>query len=286
MENKLIIIGIVVTVVIIVGAFVFFNSRTETIEITEQETEEVRKLYVVTSPWKPYMYEEDGEYVGLAVELLDRIMTELDVAYVFELLPWTRALKMVELGEADIALVATYTSERAEFIRFTPEQVRYSTERGDIPESALVVGEYVFFVRKLLVDSIHFDSMEQVIEDEYRIGVSQDYVYEFLLTNDSRLITKEYADHIEGMRALFAGSVDVFVVEKLVGISTAKDLGLENELTFIELNTDKALFPEYFLYGKNTDYPGMEQLMEDVDRVIVELKRTGEYDEIYNKYLE
>ncbi len=88
------------------------------------------------------------------------------------------------------------------------------------------------------------------------------------------------------MQALFEGEVDLYVVERLVGLSTAKDLGLENELTFIELNTDKALFPQYILFAKNSDYPNMEPLVEDFYRVLVELKQNGEYDEIYAGYIE
>jgi len=283
-----IIIGIVAIVVIVAGAVLFFSFRGGdeiTGEVIGQEIDEVRVLRIVTSPWKPYMYEVDGENVGLAVDLLDRIMIELDVPYTFELLPWTRALKLAESGEADVPLVATYTSERTKFLYFTPEQASYSVQGGDIPESTFLVGEYVFFIRNILADSLQFESVDKVIEDEYRIGVSQGYIYDFIPYEDPRLITSEFSDHVVGMQALFDGRVDVYAVEKLVGISTMKDLGLENDLTFVELNTDKAFFPLYFPYSKNSDYPNVEQLTEETNRVIVELKRSGEYVEIISKYL-
>ena len=285
--KKKIIIGIIAIVIIVIGIFVFLNtdSSETTRKVSTEESSEIRKLYVVTSPWKPFMYEEDGEYKGLAVELLDRIMTELDIPYTFELLPWTRALKLVELGEADAALTATYSPERALYVYFTPEQIRYAEEGGEIPESTLVAGEFVFFVRKLVANSFRFESGEQVVEDEYRVGINQSYIYTVIPTDDPNLITEEFVDEEEGILALMEGGIDVFLAEKLVGTSVLKDVGLEDEVTYIEHEKGEGIFPEYILFSKNSDYPYIQQLVEDVDRVIIELKRSGEYDKIYNKYL-
>jgi len=287
--NRNMIIGVVALVALVASAFVFFNMEDEK---TEEITEEFiggqgrgKVLYVVTSPWKPYEYEEDGEYKGLAVELLDRVMTDIDVPYTFELLPWTRALKLAELGGADGLYVATYTPEREEFLYFSPEQVRYYLEGGDIPESSIVTGEYVFFVRSALIDSISFESVEQIIRDEHRVGISQDYIYAFLPTDNPNLLTTEFIDHKKGMQAMFEGQVDMFVVEKLVGLSTARDLGIQDKVTFIELNLDEALFPLYLIFSKNSDYPDMEQLGEKVNQAIIELKASGEYDEIYDEFV-
>jgi len=112
MENKKIIIGVVVLVALVIGIFFGFNLRTETIELTEEVIleDEGLTLHVRTSSWKPYMYEENGEHKGIAVDLLNLVMTRLDVNYDFELVPWSRSLKLAEVGDADALLAAGYCS--------------------------------------------------------------------------------------------------------------------------------------------------------------------------------
>lgn len=47
----------------IVGIFVFLNSETESTEIIEQETREVRPFVFVQTTWEPHAYlDKSGEY--------------------------------------------------------------------------------------------------------------------------------------------------------------------------------------------------------------------------------
>ncbi len=131
-NKKRIIWAVVAVVIIIVGVFLFFNFRSETEEISDKvvskEILEEGKLYVVTDPLKPYSYEVDGEYKGIAYDLLDLVMTRLDIDYKFELIPWSRVLKRAEAGEADCVLSGAYSLDREPYIAYTPEQLDYGRE--------------------------------------------------------------------------------------------------------------------------------------------------------------
>ncbi len=132
-NKKWIIWAVVAVVIIIVGVFLFFNMKGETEEVTskavsEESFEEDEVLYVVTDPLKPYSYEVDGEYKGIAYDLLDLVMTRLDIDYEFELLPWSRVLKVAEAGEADCVLSGAHSPDREPYIAYTPEQLDYGRQ--------------------------------------------------------------------------------------------------------------------------------------------------------------
>ncbi len=277
--DKKIIIGIVALICI------FMFSGCNTIEETPAQTEdieeeEVRLLYVVDSSWPPYMSEdEDGEVVGFAAELLDRIMNELNISYKFEILPWSRALKLLETGGADAGLLVSHTAERESFFYFNDDQIKFNTEGAEIPEFTTANSESVFFVRKLHADTIKFESFEQIAQDGYRVGVVQAFNYD-MYPDDMNIV--EVISEEQLMLDLSEGLIDMYSRNKLVGLAMRKKLGLTNEITY--LDKEVAVTPMYMLFSRNSDYPNLEQIDKEVQRVILELKESGEYEEIYNKY--
>ncbi len=149
--NKKIIIGIVALTLI----FMFSGCASideETPAQTEDiEEEDVLVFKVVTSPWKPYMYEEDGEYKGIYVEMMNLTFNNLGIEYEFELFPWPRAYKMGEEGVADGFLGASYKMEREPVIRFTDTQRTMGeilNSGGDAPKAYLSLTTEVFYIRK------------------------------------------------------------------------------------------------------------------------------------------
>jgi len=166
-SKKWVIVGAVVILVLIVGSILFFSLRNgEVIESElafEDDESGVRLLHVVTLVWEPYAYEENGGYKGLGYEVMDMVLNNLGVEYDFELLPWSRALKMAETGEADAVSLITHKEDREAYMDYTPEQYAYGLE-GAIPEAYLVKVDYVFFLRSVL-SPLEFDSLEQLARD-------------------------------------------------------------------------------------------------------------------------
>jgi ABC-type amino acid transport substrate-binding protein len=62
-------------------------------------------------------------------------------------------------------------------------------------------------------------------------------------------------------------------------------LGLDDELTYLENEKGEGISAGFLTYATNSDYPDIEQLVKDTDEVIIKMKETGRYDEIYSKYL-
>jgi len=284
MNKKIIIIWVVVLAVVVVGVFVLLNLGGEKTELAEEVVEEDKELtlYVKTSPWKPYMYEEDGEYVGIAVEVLDLVMTRLDVNYDFELVPWSRALKLAEVGEIDVVLAGGYAYDRESFIQFTPEQRAYGIE-GIPPTSYLEFIDGAFFVRSEAKDSFSFESIEQISSAGYRIGVNQGYSYHV----DIAAADWNRVSHVteqDSFEALMNREIDLFLSYKEVGLAIRDELGLNDKVSFIEGDPPFRVY-YFLLFGKNSNYPGIDDLQKRVDEELIKIHASGEYDEIYNSYI-
>lgn len=56
----------------------------------------VEKFTIVTDPWPPYAYSEQGKPVGTDVEVSISILEKLGIDADIELLPWKRSLALVE----------------------------------------------------------------------------------------------------------------------------------------------------------------------------------------------
>lgn len=83
-------------------------------------------LRVGWDEWPSYITYQDGRFQGLEYDLLkstaDAAGCELDM----QLVPWVRALKMLQTRQLDLLYGAGYSKERAEFARFS---IPYRHER-------------------------------------------------------------------------------------------------------------------------------------------------------------
>lgn len=284
MGNKKIIIGIV-AVIIVVGVFLFLNFRGENGESVSEETVEegVQPFIVKTSPWEPFMYEEDGEYKGISVDLLDLVMKRLNVDYEFELVPWSRAKKMSEVGEVDALLSAAYGKDRESFIEFTPEQRAYGLE-GVIPTHYLHPVEGAFFVRTVLEDAFVFESIDQLTQNQWRIGRNQGYAYAVEVDN----VDWNHVYHVteeESIEALVNGNIDMFLTSKAVGSALRDKMGLQDKISFAK-GPPPYMGYQFLLFSKNSDYPNIKELQFLVDEELLKVHEGGEYDEIVRRYVQ
>ncbi|MEG0121290.1 MAG: transporter substrate-binding domain-containing protein, partial [Pseudomonas sp.] len=70
------------------------------------------KLRIVTEPWAPYVYEENGKKLGLDYETTAIVFKRLGIEVEWQFLPWKRCLSMLETGQADGALDIFHSDER------------------------------------------------------------------------------------------------------------------------------------------------------------------------------
>lgn len=69
--------------------------------------------------WPPYTYELNGEVYGYDIDILEKILTPLEIDFKVYMLPWKRCLKLVEGERIDVVLSASGTQERENNYRVT-----------------------------------------------------------------------------------------------------------------------------------------------------------------------
>jgi polar amino acid transport system substrate-binding protein len=287
------IIGISIGIIIIsisLGSFFFFENTFVQQEESSVSTgtsydaimENDRKLLlVIDENFPPFSFKVNGIATGIDVEILELAMSRLEIPFETKALPWSRALKMVETGEADVLVGAGYSDERAEYLYFTKDQVT-SQKTGKLPESYSTVHDVGFFIRQIHEDSLDFESLEQIKEMGYRVGVDAGYVYNEILVREGLDII-EYNSGNESFLALNRGEIDMYLGYQNVGLWILDGMELQNEITYI----DKPLFSYTLLapFSKTSDYPNLKEIWEQTNNELEKIHENNEVEAIYDRYI-
>lgn len=79
------------------------------------------KIVFVSTDWPPYVMSENGKTTGIDTEIVLELCKRLGVEAEIQILPWKRALKTVEKGEADAIFAPRHNEERAAFLYYPSE---------------------------------------------------------------------------------------------------------------------------------------------------------------------
>ncbi|MBN2710923.1 MAG: transporter substrate-binding domain-containing protein [Planctomycetes bacterium] len=241
-----------------------------------------RKLIIVGEEWAPFEYEKDGVVTGIDQEVLTHIFGEMGVEFEIRLYPWSRAYWMAQNGKADAVISVSYNKEREEFLLYTEDQKQFATT-GKWPENHLWKSEYYFFCKAVLRNAIKFESYDQIIRDGYKVITIQDYSYHkpflTLLPKMEKLVV---SDSATGFEMLYNAKGDLFPQDITVGMATLKLMGYDRKISYI----NKPMFKKPYLipFCVKSDYPEKEKIMAELYRKLDEMRKSGEYSAIYDKY--
>ncbi|KAA0949347.1 MULTISPECIES: transporter substrate-binding domain-containing protein [unclassified Pseudomonas] len=171
------------------------------------------KLRIVTEPWAPYVYEENGSMRGLDYETTVIVFQRLGIDVQWQFLPWKRCLAMLDQGQADGALDIFHSNERDNVLLY--------------PSEPLSRVEFVMFYAN---ERPHpFQTLDDL--RGLTIGTSPGYLYgaEF---SESTLFNREPApSHEANFGKLARGRIDLLITDRRVGQHALKELGLEDQIT-------------------------------------------------------
>jgi len=240
-----------------------------------------RPLLFVCEEWAPFEYLDGDKLKGIDVDIVAHIMKCLGIPYEIRIYPWSRAWMMAENGKADAVLSISYKSSREDVLLYTRDQRQFA-ETGALPQHYLWMSEYVFFVKKKHAETYTFESYDQLREAGYRVGKNRDYSYntEFV---EAALPGQEFNDTRGGLEALVAEDIDLYPMDKTVGLATLKEMGLQESVTFLP----RPLFSKPYLapFVRKSDYPDIELVMKRFYDELLRLRTTGEIDRIRKRHL-
>ncbi len=230
-------------------------------------------LLLVTLQSPPAEYIEKGEATGRNVDIVCEALSRMGYEVEINLVPWKRALVMVEYGEADGIIDVAYNAERAEYIYY--------------PEEVLYVEEWYCF--KLSENKLTLDENLGNV-GEIRLGTSRGFEYggeiQKAIDNNLFLSIEEVSDNEPNILMLIAGRFDMFVGVKLTILYYLKQLGYQDKIEIIKrTGTDS----NYLLNASET-YLGFSRKTMDMEivgefsTILKEMKNDGTVDKMEKKY--
>jgi len=220
-------------------------------------------IFVAQDDYAPFQYyDEQGAASGLDVEVIRKAADIVGMKASFVLVPWVRALTMVETGQADGVFGCGKKTEREEFLYFPETPLRYS--------------EMVFFAND------HFQGEINRLDDvgDRKVGCVVDYLVnkEF---NESTSIDKDFANSTESLfLKLAANRYPLAIYNRIAGWHIVKKLELRNirVLPYVI-----ASYPAYLAFSKASARG--RTAFEKFSQALKQLHDEGALEKTYREYL-
>ncbi|MCY1412766.1 Bacterial extracellular solute-binding protein, family 3 [compost metagenome] len=224
-------------------------------------TAQGEKLRIVTEPWPPYVYLENGKPKGLDYEATALVFQRLGIDVEWQFLPWKRCLAMLEQGQADGALDIFQTPER-------DSQLFY-------PDEPLSEVEFVLFYANARPHS--FQSLDDL--KGLTVGTSAGYTYSEAFRTSSTFKREPGPSHEANFGKLLKGRIDLFITDRRVGQHVIKNLGLENRISEIPVVISRQ--KQYLAVRRNV---GMDLLAQRFAAELKRFKREPAYAQLSARY--
>lgn len=227
---------------------------------------------LVADEWCPYNCAQEDAQPGYVIDLLQAIFTQAGMPATYLVTPWTRAIRMVEQGKADL-LVGT-----------TPEITPHLLLSLPIGENRTC-----FFAAR--GSSWHFQQMADL--HEQRLGVIQDYgsydaggVLDRYIASSppaqGKVLRATGAQALQkNFRMLLAGRLDVVVENCTVGTYRLQKLGLMEK---IQLAGRLDSFNGTVNIGLNPNAPDAQKWLTLINQGLNERRRNGELERLLQTY--
>ncbi|WP_165664081.1 substrate-binding periplasmic protein [Metapseudomonas otitidis] len=206
--------------------------------------------------WTPYLG-ASLPHQGVASRIVAEAFALEGVTVHWEFHPWARSLRLAEKGERHGTAIWLRNADR---------------ERDFYVSDPVIESGYVLFHRK--DPPLDWQSVDDL--RHYRLGATIGYDYGEAFQRaeqDGRLRVQRLAAEEQGLRMLLAGRIDVFPMDKVVGIANLQGFSREerSRVTFHPqpLRSDTL----HLLLSRSV--PGNEQLMARFNQGLAQLRESG-----------
>lgn len=231
--------------------------------------------------YRPYSWEEAGEFKGIYVDILTRAFVQMPDYQVSLLpVPWRRGLNMLDTGRAFALFPPYYYPNHRPYIQ---------------PYSTAIFTEKTILVCNKKINSAKRDAWP---EDYYGLTIGQSSG--FLLGGEAFLeaVKNKKIKMTESLRAeqnllmVGTGRIDCYVNDELAIKTELKRIKASfdsfNVLDSIDAGKIVSFENSYLGFTNINEgkYPYKQDFIAQFNQIIDAMKRNGEIDDIINKYLE
>ncbi len=231
--------------------------------MTFANAQQPSSLRCLSTIFAPYVFEADGEVVGVDVDVVKEVGRRLGIDIEIDLKPWVRLEKEIESGVEQCAFAYFRTPERQAYMDFT-----------SVP---LHITSYTLFVLK--EREVNYRSLDDI--KGFTVGVNQGFK-----------TTPAFADQVErgnieefrveqelqSFQMLNAKRLDAVLTNYFVGAYQVKNLTLNNVMPlFPPLQST----PAYLTFSKKRE---LAELVPLFDSVLFDILIDGTYQRIFETY--
>lgn len=212
--------------------------------------------WLAVGTYFPQVYEQaaDGSFTGLAPALLREMAGELGEQLRFELHPWARAQRMVELGQADILIGPYRTAEREQRFAFAAEPFYRD--------------HLVFFAQR---DRVALWQGDYAALRGRRLAVVRGWTYGNRFETAREYLQPTTVESVRnGLRMLAAGRIDLLASNARNTRPPLHELGLQQQI--VELTPLIDVQRGYFAFPRDAAH---QALRRDIDRTFASFVDSG-----------
>lgn len=245
-----------------------------------------KKLVIVGEEFAPFEFVKDGKVVGIDIDIATLIFNKMGIPVDFQIHPWKRAWKKAETGKADAILSTSRKEKRKPYLWY--------------PEEDMWVSAFGFLVQKEKKQP-GFQGYKTAVDNKLKIGIVNGNSYHksfwnaFPYKNGAKTFQGDLAasklnQQLEGVnkfdlniKKLAGGRIDLVISDKIVGLYTAKLLGVRDKLDYYDPPLYSKGYPMPFI--KKSAYPDIKNIAVKFEKELKALKQTDQYQAIFDKWL-
>lgn len=159
----------------------------------ESKTEKAELIWGF-SVYPPFKYKEDGEYRGIDVRLMRRIVDRLGLKLKFVDCPFKRCLSLIEEGKVDVMTALGLREEREKYVEYVYPPYNVDNKKA-------------FYVRN--GSDVEIKAFEDLYK--YKIGVKTGVRYFPKFDQDEKIQKEEVYKVVHNLKKLKAGRIDAAV---------------------------------------------------------------------------
>jgi polar amino acid transport system substrate-binding protein len=220
--------------------------------------------------WYPYQYHNNKqELVGLDFDVFNAIIKESKLKVIFTELPWKRHLQYIKTGKMDMAMGSSHTTEREKTAYFS---LPYRLEKVNL------------FVRKGTIDKISLNTLSDLSNSDYMIGVEGGYFYgeeykKLITTKEFYTRINDVIDLEQNVELLLNGHIDGLLADPVTMKAFSEKYSLQGEFEMHPLKIYQDSI-HIMLSRKSCSI----ETLNRINKAIVKLKTNGELHRIINRW--
>ncbi len=206
-----------------------------------------------------------GEVTGSDVDIIRELAKRLNLDINIQLTPWVRVLAMVESGQADGGFPLFFTPKRHEYALYTKAPLHVSVMTVYTKSThEFVYQDYTDLYQKKIGINRGYS-----ISKEFDLAVNKGLIEIFEVETVDQLVSMLIDQRIDAIAAT-PSSVSSYLLEKGIEISAIGQVRPR---------------PAYLTLSKKAEVEDKEKLLQDINRVLIEMKKDGYIERITNKFL-